>query len=393
MSTRRRSRGKAAPAPVVGAARAAEPGLLATLRADLAGALTPGARGSVRARARRTLADLEEFYLSSQQQERLAGARGLRRWVLRSWWLFTGLVMRLTPARRLLLAAALVGMSALRFHGEKPGTGYSFDFQGLSVLLLLLVLALELKDKLVAHDELEAGRSVQHALMPAEAPHVQGWDIWMYTRSANEVGGDLVDYVPMEDGETALVLADVSGKGLSAALLTAKLQATLRALAAECDSLGRFGERVNHIMYRDGVRSRFATLVWLSLRPGAGGLRVLNAGHMPPLIVSDRGVDAMPRGSVALALVPSASFTEQAATLEPGDTLVVYSDGVTETMNADRDFFGDRRLREVLLARRGCEAAVMGRAILDATDAFAGTTPAHDDLSLLIARRLTARGA
>ena len=104
-------------------------------------------------------------------------------------------------------------------------------------------------------------------------------------------------------------IADVAGKGLSAALLTAKLQATLRALVGECGSLARLGECVNQIMYRDGVRGRFATLVWLGLNTADGGVRVLNAGHMPPLVVSPTGVEPLPRGSMALGMVPAAAFT------------------------------------------------------------------------------------
>lgn len=364
------------------------PGLFETLGHDVAATLRAGPGLRPRAAVHRTLQDLEEFYVSSDRRERLARAGRLRRWVLRAWWLFKGLLLKLTPARRLLLATALLSMSGLRFRGEQSGVDFSLDFNGLAIGLILLVLALELKDKLVAHDELEAGRSVQRALMPAEAPVVDGWDIWMYTRSANEVGGDLVDYVPVSESETALVLADVAGKGLSAALLTAKLQATLRALVGECGSLARLGECVNQIMYRDGVRGRFATLVWLGVRAVDGYVRVLNAGHMPPLIVSSSGVVPMPRGSMALAMVPVAAFTEQGVTLGQGETLVAYSDGVTEMMNAERDFFGEQRLRDLLTAQRGREAGVIGRTIVDAVEAFAAGAPAHDDVSLVVARRL-----
>lgn len=364
------------------------PGLIRTLRDDVVSTLRKAPTHGPRATIRGTFDSLEEFYVSSDRRERLARAGRIRRAVLRAWWLFTGLLLRLTPARRLLLAVALVSMSGLRFRSETSGADVTLDFQGIGVALILLVLALELKDKLVAHDELEAGRSVQRALMPSEAPRVAGWDVWMYTRSANEVGGDLVDYVPVDATETALVLADVSGKGLSAALLTAKLQATLRALATESASLARFGERVNRILYRDGVRGRFATLVWLGLRPDEGHVRVLNAGHMPPLVVSADGVYALPRGSMALAMVPAASYEEQSARLAPGEVLVAYSDGVSEMMNGERDFFGEERLRDLLTAQRGREASVIGRTIVDAVTAFAAGTPAHDDVSLVIARRV-----
>jgi sigma-B regulation protein RsbU (phosphoserine phosphatase) len=210
----------------------------------------------------------------------------------------------------------------------------------------------------------------------------------MYTRSANEVGGDLVDYVPIDAAQTAVVLADVAGKGLSAALLTAKLQATLRALVGECGSLARLGECVNQIMYRDGVRGRFATLVWLGLNTADGGVRVLNAGHMPPLVVSPTGVEPLPRGSMALGMVPAAAFTEQAVRLDAGDVIVAYSDGVTEMMNASREFFGEQRLRDLLAAQRGRDAAVIGQTVVEAVSTFAAGTPAHDDVSLVVARRL-----
>ena len=107
------------------------------------------------------------------------------------------------------------------------------DFGGLAVGLLLLLLMLELKDKLVARSELQAGRIMQQALLPKEAPRVAGWDVWISTQPANEVGGDLIDFVTHEDGRVGLVLADVCGKGLPAALLMARLQATLLAFVPE----------------------------------------------------------------------------------------------------------------------------------------------------------------
>lgn len=365
------------------------PGLLGTLRDDVAQTMRTGAQGNLRAAFNRTVSELEEFYVSSERRERLARAGRVRRWLLRGWWLLTGLLLKLTPARRLLLALALIGTTGLRWQGEQSGADFTLDFQGLSVGLLLVLLALELKDKLVAHDELEAGRAVQHALMPARAPVVPGWDIWMYTQSANEVGGDLVDYIPLDAAQTALVLADVAGKGLSAALLTAKLQATLRALVTECGSLARLGECVNQIMYRDGVRGRFATLVWLGLNTADGVVRVLNAGHMPPLVVSPTGVEPLPRGSMALGMVPAADFTEQAVRLDPGDVIVAYSDGVTEMMNAGREFFGEQRLRDLLTAQRGRDATVIGQTLVEAVSVFAAGTPAHDDVSLVVARRVS----
>lgn len=364
-----------------------EPRLLATLGRDVKQVISDTRRAPHRAAIGRTLTDLETFYISPARRERLARAGLIRRWLMRLWWLFTGLLMKLTPARRVMLALGLFAFSGLQFR-PSAGTTVSLDFQGLGTAMILLVLALELKDKLVAHDELEAGRAVQRALMPARAPAIVGWDVWMYTQSANEVGGDLVDHIAIDAAQTALVLADVAGKGLSAALLTSKLQATLRALVSECGSLTRLGACVNQIMYRDGVRGRFATLVWLGVPADGGDVRVLNAGHMAPLVVRPGGVEELPRGSMALGMVPSAAYEEQSVHLDPGDTLVVYSDGVSEMMNGALEFFGEERLRHLLVAQRGRDAEVIGSAIVSALAAFAADTPPHDDVSLIVLRRL-----
>jgi hypothetical protein len=172
----------------------------------------------------RTFEDLEGFYLSEERQRRLAGMGWGRRWLHRIAWLFKSLFMNLTPARRVLLALALLLLCA-RAQWRGNGQSLQIDFGGLPVALLLLLLMLELKDKLVARSELQAGRAIQQALLPKEAPQVPGWDVWISTRPANDVGGDLIDFVTHEDGRVGLALADVSGKGLPAALPMARLQA------------------------------------------------------------------------------------------------------------------------------------------------------------------------
>ena len=333
--------------------------------------------------AKRTLSDLEEFYLTEDHRKRLARSNIVSRWILRVWWLFKGLFFKLTPARRLLLVLGLINFAGIQVRNEQ----FSINLPSVGLALILLVLALELRDKLVAHDELEAGRTVQKALMPAAAPALPGWDIWFYTQSANEVSGDLVDALALNPQTMSLVLADVAGKGLSAALLSAKLQATVRALIGGATSLGDLGAQVNHIMYRDGVRGRFATMVCLLASAGTGRVRLLNAGHLSPLVLRGIAVEELPRGSVALGMVPSTPYVEQAAELAPGDALVVYSDGVTEAMNAARDFFGDERLRAVLELQQGETAERAGRAVVDAVARFVGDAPVHDDVSLVVLRR------
>lgn len=389
-------------------------GIFATLAGDVGSVFGGKQAAGAHRVARRTLTDLEEFYLTEEHRKRLARAGIVKRFILRLWWLFKGLVLKLSPARRLMLALGLFNLTGLRVSAPIHGTDIDFTFPNFGLGLVLLVLALELRDKLVAHDELETGRTIQRALMPSAAPVLDGWDIWLYTQSANEVSGDLVDALTLGERRTALLLADVAGKGLSAALLSAKLQATVRAFVVDADdrrytatgerenaggsrpygdalpglpSLGDLGERVNHIMYRDGVRGRFATMVCLLLTSTSGAVRLLNAGHMAPLVLRAYSIEELPRGSVALGMVPVASYEEQAVEITTGDTLVVYSDGVTEAMNGARDFFGDDQLRAVLNAQRGRSAAEVGQAVVEAVTRFVGEAPVHDDVSLVVVRR------
>ena len=176
--------------------------------------------------------------------------------------------------------------------------------------------------------------------------------MWLYTQPANDVGGDVVDHLRIDDQYHGIALGDLAGKALPAALLMVKLQAALRALIPQFDTLSDLGSGVNRILARDGLPSRFASLVYLVLTAHSGDVRVLNAGHMPPLVVRGGSVESMPRGSVVLGIIPDAVFPEQSVHLNEGDVMVVYSDGVSEAMNEVGDFFGDDRWR--LSAHRSC---------------------------------------
>lgn len=367
--------------------RPSEPRLLRTIREDVRTVHADLRRKGFRRTFRQTLGELEEFYLSSERKQRLAGMGPVRRWFYFAGWLLKSLFLKLTPARRILLVVGLF-LLATSFQFDVGGTRVSVtNAPGIGLACFLLVLLLELKDKLLVRDELEAGRAVQQALMPAGAPRIAGWDVHLVTRSANEVGGDLVDAMPVGAGRVALVLADVAGKGLPAALLTAKLQATWRALAPDSASLEDLGERINRILNRDSVPGRFSTFVYVEVTEDAGLVRLLNAGHMPPLVVRGASVEELPRGGLALGLTPAASYAEQRVDLAPGDLLLVYTDGVTEAMNAAGEFFGDERLRALLSQVAGQAAEQVTAGIEAAVDAFVGEAPTHDDISLLVMRR------
>jgi hypothetical protein len=365
-----------------------EPRLIRTLGQDVRVVWKEVRRVGVKRTFSRSFAELQEFYLTTHRRDRLAGMGPVKRAVYLGLWLLTALFLKLSPARRILLVISFWLMWQGRIQVDTGNTRIALNFPFLGIAVLLLILMLELKDKLLARSELEAGRAVQLALMPDRAPSITGWDIWLFTRSANDVGGDLVDYLQIDPGRLGVALGDVAGKGLPAALLMAKLQATLRALASECASLGELGRRVNRIVHRDGLPNRFATLVYLELAPDSGRVRLVNAGHMPPLLLTSRSVEELPRGSIALGIVPDADFVEQQVEFRAGEMLLVYSDGVTEAMNRAGDFFGDERLRTTLAAAGASTAERAGQSVLAAVDAFTGDARVFDDLSLVVLKRV-----
>jgi phosphoserine phosphatase RsbU/P len=365
-----------------------EPELIRTLGTDIRTVWDQVGRVGVQQTLSGSFNDLREFYLTTHRRDRLAGMGRFKGTLYLALWLIKALFLKLTPPRRLLLLVSFVLMWQGGFQMNAGRTRVTLDFPFLAIVLLLLILMLELKDKLMARNELEAGRAVQLALMPDRAPSIAGWDIWLFTRSANDVGGDLVDYLQIDPTRLSVVLGDVAGKGLPAALLMGKLQSTLRALGSECASLGELGVRVNRILHRDGLPNRFATMVYLELTPDSGYIRFVNAGHMPPLLFDAGSVEELPRGSIALGMVPEAEFVEQQVQVSPGQMLLVYSDGVTEAMNRAGEFFGDDRLRAALQPAGACTAEEAGQRVLAATDAFTGDAHAFDDLSLVVLRRL-----
>ena len=360
--------------------------LIRTLTRDTRRILGEARRGALRRAVARTFEDLKGFYLSEERQYRLACMGRVRRGLYLGAWLLKSLFMNLAPARRVLLALVVL---LLFVRGQLGGHRLSLqiNFGALAVGLLLLLLLLELKDKLVARSELQAGRVVQQALLPEEAPQVAGWDVWISTQPANEVGGDLIDFATHEDGRVGLVLADVCGKGLPAALLMARLQATLLAFVPELPSLAALASKLHKVFPKLGLENRFATLVYLEIEPGSSRIRLVNAGHMPPLVVGLGHIQPLPAGGPALGIPTAATYEEQSVDLGADQTLVVYSDGVTEALNEGNAFFGDERLLASLCKTAGRPAAEVAHQLLGAVDAFVGEAHRHDDVSLVIVRR------
>ncbi len=353
------------------------PGLFTTLRQDMQ-------RGDFKRSVRRDFRELQEFMLDDERRRHLAGMGPVRRWFSKLWWLLKSMFLKLAPARRLLLVLGLLLLTM----DIRIGNQVRIDLNTIGQICVVFVLMLELKDKLIAQSELTAGQEVQKALMPVESPVVPGWDIWLFTRSANEVGGDLVDFLRVSETRFAVALGDVAGKGLRAALMMAKLQSTLRAIAADYQTVDNLAAKVNRIFLQDGIRTIFASLLYLELHPNDCSVALVNAGHPPPVLLRASSLQRTKKGGPALGIMPEPVLTTQRVELEHGDMLVLYSDGLTEARNEKDEFFGEERLEKLLPGLRTHTSTQAGRKLVAAVDTFRGEQRAFDDLSIAIIKLL-----
>ncbi|HNW58540.1 MAG TPA: PP2C family protein-serine/threonine phosphatase [bacterium] len=358
----------------------AGPHLRKVLRDDLR-------KGGYLAQIRRENAELKQFYLSDEQRSRLRTMSAVRRFFAATFWLMRSLLLHMSSFRRLMLIIAL--LLTVSPHCEYSTNSFqaSNDTSLAGVILLVFILMLEVKDKMLARSELQAGRIVQKALIPDQPPVIAGWSVWLYYHPANEVGGDLLDYMPINSHRHGFALGDISDKGLGAALLMAKLQATLRALAPECDDPSDLGRKMNRIYIRDTMANRFASMIYFEITSEEGLVRFFNAGHQPPLRIQGDEVTEWPKGDPALGIQPKAVYTTQSVTLEPGETLFFYSDGLVEARNLAGEFWGEERLRASLAAMTKGSAEQMGEKLISRLQIFAAEAPTHDDITMIILQR------
>jgi len=326
------------------------------------------------------LKQLYYFYLDAERRDKLAGMGRIPRAISMIAWLLKSLFLKLSPTRRLMFVAAFLFSIAGNTHLDRV----TIDFRPAGFLLLLVVLMLELKDKLVAKDEIAVARQVQLALLPTRHPEIPGWQVWSYSRPANDVGGDLVDYVELDGFRHGVVLGDVAGKGLGAALLTAKLQATLRAVLPDVATLDDLGRRVNNIFYSEAFDNRYATLFFAQLEHHSGQLRYLNAGHNPPFVIRHDTLEKLHASSYPLGMLAGAEYEEGELTMQPGEIMLAYSDGLTEAMNEQGEEFGMERLERLLPELRTLAPEEVGARVLQAAEEFMGGVRPGDDLSLAV---------
>lgn len=342
--------------------------------------------GKLRDAYRRDLRDIYRFYLTDDQRERLAGMGHLKRFFWIASWLSRNLLRRLSPSRRVLLLLAVL-LFIWRIKIDRPDLHVDMDTSRLAFFPILVVLMLELKDKLLARDEIEVARQVQLSLLPKSHPSIEGWELFSATTPANDVGGDLIDYLDGAGGRTGVALGDVAGKGMGAALLCAKLQATLRALAPAAANLEALGASLNGVLERSGLDNRYATLFYAEISAASSEVVYLNAGHNPALLVRGGSIEPLAASSLPLGMLPGIAYTQGSATLQRGDQLVLYSDGITEATNASGEEYGLPRLQTAVRAAASLPAETAAREILGAAGRFVEGEKPHDDQSILILRR------
>jgi serine phosphatase RsbU (regulator of sigma subunit)/anti-sigma regulatory factor (Ser/Thr protein kinase) len=237
--------------------------------------------------------------------------------------------------------------------------------------------------------ELRVARLIQQTLLPKELPALPGWEIAAYYQPARAVGGDFYDFIYLPDGRLGLVVGDVTDKGVPAALVMATTRAILRGAAAQTDSPGQVLERANELLVPDIPRNMFVTCLVAILDPATGHLRYANAGHDLPYRRYASGAVELRATGMPLGLMPGMTYDENETTLEAGDSVVFYSDGLVEAHDPGRQLFGFPRL-EALVAGHAGGAALIDY-LLGQLASFTGADwEQEDDVTLVTLQRTAA---
>lgn len=237
--------------------------------------------------------------------------------------------------------------------------------------------------------ELQVASEIQQRFQPASAPQVTGYELQGISFPCYEIGGDYYDFIQRANGNLVVALGDVSGKGTAAALLMSSLHAAVHAQVESHESPVKTITSINRYLVESIPANRFVTLFYAELDPKSGSLVFLNAGHNPPLIVHSGGtMEQLAAGGLPLGIMADADFREGRTKLHPGDVLVIYSDGVSEAVDPAGEEFGPTRLYEVVARNLDASAAGIRDRIESALTKFCQGTPAADDITLVICKRL-----
>jgi phosphoserine phosphatase RsbU/P len=329
------------------------------------------------------------------KKEKSGFKRFLRKWYL----LFKAMLMKLSPARRVLLLAALV---MIVFHPEVEG-GHGqvikIDLVGLGAAILFVLLALELAERVTMKRDLEIAREIQQWLVPHTPPDVSGYDIAFATRPQNTVAGDYYDaFVREMPGVSAdaapmmVVVADVAGKSVPAALLMATFQSGVRALASTTATLDEVVAGLERYARAHSLEGRrFTTAFLAEIDRGTRVMRYTNCGHNDPILrrasgaLERLGVGGPPLGLPVLTDV-EIPYASASATFAPGDLLFIFTDGVVEAVNEQGEEFKEERLLGSIEAGASGTAAEILARVMNDVNTFVGFARQHDDITALVLR-------
>ncbi len=239
--------------------------------------------------------------------------------------------------------------------------------------------------------DLALADKIQHDLLPASSPSIKGYDFFSFYQTAYQIGGDYYDYIPLPESKLAILVADVSGKGISAALVMAKLSAEVRCCLADTSSAAEALFRLNAKFIRSGWEDRFITLVMIILDPLQHTATLVNAGHLPPFLRRGNGhVEAIgtTTSGIPLGILPNQRYKALSIPLSPGDSLIVFTDGFNEAMNKNNELFGLERIR-YQLQTAASNAAEIGIGLVNSTNQFTGQQTQNDDMCLVCSLRVT----
>lgn len=319
-----------------------------------------------------------------------------------TWAVFHSMLMKLSPARRVLLLAAMVLLiyplpTVILTDNVAAEAGLLKMFV-LGAALLFVLLALELADRVTMKRDLEIAREIQHWLVPENPPAVTNADVAFATRPANTVSGDYYDVLPWPRVQNPagsserwlITVADVAGKSIPAALLMATFQASLHTLIGASEGLSDLMAGLNGYAcaHSQGGR-RFTTAFFAAYEPGPRRLCYINAGHNAPILKRANGnFEPLNSTCLPLGITPpdgfAPGFGETELMLQPGDTLVIYTDGLVEAVNAQGEEYGDDRLLAVLRMPGQLRAADLLQALFADVQRFVGETHQQDDITCLV---------
>ncbi len=241
----------------------------------------------------------------------------------------------------------------------------------------------------IAHErvvqELVLAGEIQMSLLPRANPQIPGFQISAVLEPARETSGDFYDWIPLENGKLGILIADVADKGMGAALYMTLSRTLIRSQAIEHASQPDLVlKSVNTRLLADAAADLFVTVFYAVLDPATGTLDYCNAGQNPPFHIHLGGVKILERTGMALGVVEDASWAQATITLQSGDVLLFYTDGIIDAQNAEGEFYEQKRLIETACDCLGKSAQEINKAIMDSVHVFAGDTPIYDDMTLVV---------